>query len=137
MWLAGFAPQDRPPTETDREAMKRVLTDFLAVCPHVYGFDDRMNMWEKIGNAALSSIESCDNDLSVWANGVLVAIGASPGSVASSERVRNALAALAGNSDSWQAECLQTMKQLAFVLPTMARAKWEQYKEDKSNAGNE
>lgn len=130
VWLAGFAPQDRPPSETDHDAMKRMLVAFLAACPRVYGFEDRMGMWEKIGNAAEAAIESSDGDLLVWANGVLASIGATPGSVASSPDMRAALAGLAGHAPSWQVECLAVMRRLVFVLPTTARAEWERVKEE-------
>lgn len=129
-WLADMVSTDKPPTETDRDSMKAALVGFLAVCPMVYGMADREPLWERIGNAAIGALETCNNDLMTWANDVLAAIQASAGRVATCDRMKDALAALASRDDSWQMESLRVMRELRFVLPVLARESWTQYKLD-------
>lgn len=129
-WLAGMVSSDPPSNQTDRDKMKAVLIEFLSVCPMVYDLRKREVIWEKIGNAAMASLESCNADLMQWANEVLAQIDASPGRVATCHPLRDALAKLDGQKPYWQAECLQLVRQLRFVLPVHARSRWTELKLD-------
>lgn len=130
-WLAGMVSDEPPSKQTDRDAMKAALIDFLSICPMVYDLRDRMVIWEKIGNAAIGALESCNNNLLQWVNEVLSQIDAKPGKVATCEELRAAIATF-DKPDWWQVECLRVMRELCFVLPPLAREKWSQYKQDNS-----
>lgn len=123
-WLAGMVNQNAPPTQTERDAMKSALVEFLSTLPLVYGFDDRLTMWEKIGNAAQAAWETCNNDLTVWANATLEGIDANPGRVASCEPLANALSRFASQMDAWRVECLRVLRDLRLILPVLARDRW-------------
>lgn len=128
-WLAGMVSADRPPASTDRDSMKSALVAFLAACPEVYGLNDRTVMWEKIGNASVAALETCNHDLQQWANEVLSGIVANPGKVATCERLGLAMAGL-DQHESWQAECLRVMSELRFILPVHARDAWKRHQEE-------
>lgn len=129
-WLAGMVSDKPPSTQTDRDQMKESLVDFLAALPMVYGLNDRLAMWEKIGNAAIGALETCNNNLLQWCNECLAKIDASPGRVATCDTLTTILAGLGQRSEAWQVECLRVMRELRFVLPPLAREKWTQHKID-------
>ncbi len=122
--------QDKPPTRTDRDAMQAALVEFLSVLPLVYGLKDRLILWEKIGNAAVAALETCNADLLTWTNEVLAGIEASPGRVAACAPLADVLAQFEGRSESWRAECLRVLRDLRFTLPVLARARWTAIKAD-------
>jgi len=126
-WLADLVSADAPPTATDRDSMRNALVAFLSTCPMVYGLSDRMAMWERIGNAAVAALETCNHDMSQWVNEVLAYIDASPGRVATCDELRSAIAAIESKPDSWRVECLRVVRELRFVLPALARDKWKEY----------
>lgn len=123
-WLADNVSQDAPPTDSDRDAMKAALVEFLSVCPRVFGLKDRKTMWEKIGNAAMAALETCNADLMVWVNEVFASIQAESGRVATCKELGPALDKLESTTDAWKAGCLRTMRDLRFTIPKLARVRW-------------
>ena len=132
-WLAGMVTQDAPPSSTERDDMKVALIAFLAACPHVYGLNDRMILWEKIGNAAAAGLETCNGDINIWVNDVLAAIKADGGRVAACEPLIRAIETINNQDDRWQSACLTVMRELRFTIPVFAREQWNLSKETKAN----
>lgn len=132
-WLAGMVSEQKPPDKTDRGNMKAALVRFLSCVPLVFNLE-RLTLWEKIGNAASSALDSCNNDLIVWANLILEAVDAQSGAVAACDELRNAIDGL-DQSDWWQAECLRVYRELRFVLPAQAREAWTLSLEAKKKGG--
>lgn len=124
-WLAGMVSDKPPSTQTDRDQMKESLVEFLSVLPMVYGLNDRLAMWEKIGNSALAALETCNHNLLQWCNETLAGIDAT--NVATCDRLTRVLAGFGQRSEAWQVECLRVMRDLRFVLPSLAREAWKQY----------
>src|SRR5690606_30458376 len=125
-WLAGMVSDKPPSTQTDRDQMKELLVNFLAALPMVYGLNDRLAMWEKIGNSALAALETCNHDLLQWCDQTLAGINAA--NVATCDRLTAVLSEFDQRSESWRVECLRVMRNLHFVLPSLARDAWNQYK---------
>lgn len=125
-WLAGMVSDKPPSTQTDRDQMKELLVNFLAALPMVYGLNDRLAMWEKIGKSALAALETCNHDLLQWCDQTLAGINAA--NVATCDRLTAVLSEFDQRSESWRVECLRVMRSLHFVLPSLARDAWNQYK---------
>jgi hypothetical protein len=113
--------QESPPLQSDRDAMKAALVEFLSVVPLVYGLKDRLTQWEKIGNAVKAALETCNGSLDEWVNQVLEGIQADEGRTTTCETYRAQARRLESQTDAWKSTCLQVLKSLWRSLPGQAR----------------
>ena len=133
-WLAGYDSQEAKVDDADMERLRELLSMFVGHLPLVYGFDDRLTMWERIGNAVSYATQSADTDMGEWTSAILERINAPHSKVASLEEFQRVMAAIVTTPVYQRAAMLRLAKTQSYVVLAMAREIWEQHKSDAADA---
>ena len=133
-WLAGYESQEAVIDEADTDRLREVLSMFVGHLPLVYGFDDRLTMWERIGNAVSFATQSADGDMGEWTSAILDKLNAAHSKVAATDAFQRVMAAIVTTPVHQRAAMLRLAKTQSYVVLAMAREIWEGHKSDAADA---
>ena len=133
-WLAGYDSQDAEIDDADTDKLRVVLAMFVGHLPIVYGLDDRLKMWERIGNALNYATQSADTDMGEWTSAILGQLKAPHSVVASNDAFQRVMADIVTTPVYLRAEMLRLAKAQSYVILAMAREIWEQHKSEAAEA---
>lgn len=133
-WLAGYENEEATIEEADTERLRELLSMFVGHLPIVYGHDDRLTMWERIGNAVSFATQSADGDMGEWTSAILERVNAEHSKVASNDAFQRVMAAIVTTPIHQRAAMLRLAKTQSYVILAMAREIWEQHKSDAADA---
>lgn len=133
-WLAGYDSQEAEIDDADSDKLRELLAMFVGHLPLVYGHEDRLTMWERIGNAFSYATQSADTDMGEWTSAILERVNASHSRVAANDTFQRVMAAIVMTPVYQRAAMLRLAKTQSYVVLAMARIIWEQHKVDSAEA---
>jgi hypothetical protein len=133
-WLAGYDSSYAEIDDADADQLRDRLAQFVGRLPMIYGFDDRLKMWERIGSAVAFASQSADTDMGEWTSAVLLQLNAPHSIVASNEQFQRVMVAIVMTPVYERAAMLRLAKSQSYVVLSMAREIWEACKVDAAEA---
>lgn len=115
--------------EQDKEAAKTSAISFVSILPELFSKDlDRISMWERIGNGLSAAAKKCGGNLDEFVNLSLDFIKATPGAVASNERLEEWLSTTMDKSEEYKSALIRSFTTRLNVILIYGRQDWKDRK---------
>jgi hypothetical protein len=122
-------------SELVKHSLLEEAVDFVSELPVFYGDElNRMDLWDRIGNALAAASAKADGNLELFINSVLTYIKAAPTAVAASSRLSAFIVAFENRDSNWKRDFIQQFQEYSYLIIVKARAAWQTKKAQVKNA---
>jgi hypothetical protein len=123
--MSGLVDPLKKLDEFDIASLKDEAIRFVSILPEVFSDDlDRKTLWERIGNGLLVSISKSGGNIELFINCCLEYIKASPGSVASNEKITMFIVTVNSKPSDWREQFLKIIEKSYYLIIVEARVRW-------------